>query len=81
MVQSSWETGLRQANVTGLQWSQVDLVRRCAWVHLDQTTARKVIAVPLSNAAVLVLWEQIGKHQSHVFSYRGKPIMHPNNGA
>src|SRR5262249_38598415 len=26
-------TGLRRANVTGLEWSQVDLVRRLAWVH------------------------------------------------
>ena len=81
MVQFSLETGLRQANVTGLQWSQVDLVRRCAWIHPDQAKARKAIAVPLSNTAVLVLREQIGKHETHVFSYRSKPVMQPNNGA
>ena len=32
MVRFSLETGLRQANVTGLQWSQIDLTRRCAWI-------------------------------------------------
>lgn len=81
MVRFSLETGLRQANVTGLQWSQVDLVRRCAWIHPDQAKARKAIAVPLSGAAVLVLREWIGKHQTHVFSFRSKPVMQPNNAA
>ena len=28
-------TGLRRRNVTDLQWSQVDLERRCAWMHPD----------------------------------------------
>lgn len=81
MVRFSLETGLRQANVTGLLWSQVDLARRCAWVHPDQAKARKAIAVPLSNAAVVVIREQLGQHPTHVFSYRGKPVSHPNNGA
>jgi integrase len=30
IVRFSLETGLRQANVAGLQWSQIDLTRRCA---------------------------------------------------
>ena len=81
MVRFSLETGLRQANVTGLQWSQVDLIRCCAWVHPDQAKARKAIAVPLSNVAVLVIRDQIGKHSTHVFSYRGKPVLQPNNSA
>ena len=42
-------TGLRRANVTGLQWSQVDLVRRLAWIHPDQAKARKAIPVPLKR--------------------------------
>jgi len=64
MVRFSLETGLRRANVTGLQWSQVDLVRRTAWIHPDQAKARKAIPVPLSNVAVLTLRKQIGKHQA-----------------
>ena len=48
----SLETGLRNANVTGLEWAQVELARRCAWIHPDQAKARRAIPVPLSQAAV-----------------------------
>jgi integrase len=74
MARFSLETGLRRANVTGLEWSQLDLVRRTAWIHPDQAKAKKAIVVPLSAAAVVVIREQIGIHKTHVFSYRGKPI-------
>jgi integrase len=67
-------TGLRRANVTGLQWSQVDLLRRLAWIHPDEAKARKAIAVPLNAEAVALISKQVGKHLSHVFSFRGKPI-------
>lgn len=71
---------MRRSNVTGLLWSQVDLTRRAAWVHADQAKARKAIAVPLSAAAVIVIREQIGKHSTHVFSYRGKPVRRQHQG-
>lgn len=67
-------TGLRRANVTGLQWSQVDLVQRVAWIHPDEAKARKAIAVPLNAEAVALISKQVGKHQTHVFSFRGRPI-------
>ena len=35
MARFSLETGLRRSNVTGLEWSQVDLARRTAWIHPD----------------------------------------------
>jgi integrase len=78
MVRFSLETGLRKANVTGLQWSQVDLARRTAWIHPDQAKARKAIAVPLSVAAVAVIREQLGKHATHVFSYKGHSVTQVN---
>jgi len=81
MARFSLETGLRRSNVTGLLWSQVDLTRRTAWVHADQAKARKAIAVPLSAAAVVVIREQIGKHSTHVFSFRGKPVRQVNTKA
>jgi len=81
MVQFSLETGLRRANVTGLEWSQVDLARRTAWIHPDQAKARKAIAVPLSAAAVVVLRGQIGKHSTRVFSFRGNPVRQVNTKA
>jgi len=67
-------TGLRAANVTDLQWTQVDLVRRLAWVHADQAKARKAIPVPLNAEAVVLIRKWLGKHPTHVFSFRGKPI-------
>ena len=81
MARFSLETGLRKSNVTGLQWSQVDLGRRCAWIHPDQAKSQKAIAIPLSAAAVIVLREQIGKHPVNVFSYRGNPIRQVNTKA
>lgn len=77
MARFSLETGLRRANVTGLEWSQVDLVRRTAWIHPDQAKARRAIAVPLSAGAVVVLREQLGKHQRFVFVYRRRGKLGP----
>lgn len=81
MARFSLETGLRRANVTGLDWSQVDLARRTAWVHPDQAKARKAIAVPLSATAVAVIRGQVGKHKTRVFSYKGKPVHQVNTKA
>lgn len=81
MARFSLETGLRQGNVRGLQWSQVDLARRTAWIHPDQAKARKAIAVPLSATAVVVLREQAGRHPRHVFTYQGKPVIQVNTKA
>lgn len=81
MVRFSLETGLRQANVTGLQWSQIDLTRRCAWIHPDQAKARRAIAVPLSKAAMVIIREQLGNHPVYVFSYQGKPVIQVNTKA
>lgn len=78
IVRFSLETGLRRSNVTGLLWSQVDLVRRMAWIHPDQAKARKAIPVPLSAVAVLTMRKQLGKHHTHVFSYKGNTITQVN---
>ena len=74
MATFSLATGLRAANVTGLEWSQVDEERKLAWVHPDQAKARKAIAVPLNAEALSLVLKQKGMHATHVFSYRGKPI-------
>jgi integrase len=67
-------TGLRQANILGLEWSQVDLVKRRAWIHPDQAKARKPIGVPLNAEAVEVIRRNLGKHDTFVFSRKGSPI-------
>jgi integrase len=81
MVRFSLDTGLRRSNVTGLESSQLELARLIAWIHPDQAKARKAIAVPLSAAAVVVIREQIGKHSTRVFSFRGKPVRQVNTKA
>lgn len=67
MARFALAKGLRQANVYGLEWSQVDLERRVAWVHPDQAKARKAIGVPLNEDAVAVIRGQLGKHLRRVF--------------
>ncbi len=81
MVRFSLSTGLRQRNVVNLQWNQVDLKRRIAWIHPDQTKARRGIAVPLNADAMVVLRHQQGKHPRNVFTYRGRPLKQVNSGA
>jgi integrase len=74
MVAFSLATGLRRSNVTGLLWSQVDLARQVAWIHADQAKARKAIPVPLNSEAVEIVTKQLGKHPTHVFTYKGNTI-------
>jgi integrase len=81
LVRFSLSTGLRQRNVTYLEWSQVDIRRRTAWIHPDQAKAKKAIPVPLSEDSIAVLNEQQGQNDKYVFTYKGKPIHQPNNWA
>ncbi len=79
MARFALETGLRRSNVTGLQWSQVDIVRRVAWIHPDQAKAKKAITVPLSETAIAVLLRQRAKKRApefadSVFVYHGRPV-------
>lgn len=72
-------TGLRRANLLNLEWSQVDLVNRRAWIHPDQAKARKPIGVPLNDEAVAAIRRWIGKHQTRVFARNGRTIESWNN--
>lgn len=71
-------TGLRMANITWLEWRQVDLGRRQAWIWADQSKTREAIAVPLNEDAVTVLREQWGSHSERVFAHQGKPFSQAN---
>lgn len=74
-------TGLRQRNVCRLEWSQIDLVRKIAWIHPDQAKAKKAIAVPLSGDALDVINSVKGEHEKYVFTYNGKPVWYVNTKA
>jgi integrase len=81
IVRFALATGLRQGNVTRLEWSQIDMQRRVAWIHADQAKSRKAIFVPLNEAATAVIRRQIGKHDERVFTYRGNPVGQVNTAA
>lgn len=66
-------TGLRQANVFWLEWAQVNLARRKAWVHADEAKSGAPIGIPLSDAAIAVLEQQSGRSDVWVF-----PMMNGN---
>lgn len=71
-------TGLRRANLLCLEWSQVDLANRRAWIHPDQAKARKPIGIPLNDDAIETIRRWIGKHERFVFIRNGNPI--PRDG-
>jgi integrase len=81
MARFTLATGLRESNVTGLQWSQIDMARQCAWIHADQAKGKKSIAVPLNNDACQIINAQSGKHNEYVFTYQNAPITRANNHA
>lgn|SRR3990167_201966 len=80
-VRFSLATGLREANVTHLEWSSIDLGRRVAWVQADHHKNKEPHQIPLNSQAMVVLRNQEGKHKDRVFTYRRKPIGHINNYA
>lgn len=67
-------TGLRASNVTELQWSDIDLVKRHAWIHPDQAKTKKAIPVPLNDIAIAVLQSRLGTHPKFVFTYQGRTV-------
>lgn len=67
MAEFTLATGLRENNVLRLEWQQVDLRRRVAWIHPDQAKGGQAIAVPLNDAAVAVLRERGAKKKGWVF--------------
>lgn len=81
MARFSLATGLRQQNVVQLEWNQVDLERRVAWIHADQAKAGKTIHIPLNADAVIVLREQAGQHPRWIFTYQGHGVGRANNCA
>jgi integrase len=74
MARFSLATGLRETNVCRLEWQQVDVDRRMAWIYGDQAKAGKSITIPLNAEAVCVLREQQGQHPRWVFPYAGRAV-------
>jgi len=81
MVRFALATGLRDTNVTGLEWSRVDMQRRVAWVESVDTKTEVPYHVPLNSEAVEVIRSCLGRHQRWVFTYKGKRVLRMNNTA
>jgi integrase len=74
-------TGLRQGNILGLTWDRVDLTRRIATIGHGDTKNGEALGVPLNDIAMKVLREERGKHDIHVFTFKGAPLRNANNRA
>lgn len=74
LAEFSLATGLRQHNASYLRWNQLDMARRVAWIHHDETKARRAISVPLNVSALDVLRRRLGRNPDYVFTYQGKPV-------
>lgn len=74
MAALSLATGLRQSNVFNLRWSQVDLSNRVIRIEGDEMKNKNEHVIPLSDIAVEVIRQQIGKHEDAVFTYLGRPV-------
>lgn len=60
-------TGLRQANVFQLKWSEVNLVQRYIRLPGVRMKNGKAFAVALNETATTVIRSQLGKHEEYVF--------------
>lgn len=80
MARFGVNTGLRQRNVSGLRWSQIDLDRKCAWIPGGKAKGGKPIPVPLNSEALGVL-EAIKGREGPVFTYKGEPVSQVNTKA
>ncbi|MES2414809.1 MAG: site-specific integrase [Pseudomonadota bacterium] len=81
MALFSVATGLRQANVTRLQWKQISFERAHLWVAGKDHKNGQAHAVPLNETALQVLRRRQGDHPVQVFTYEGNPIVQVNTKA
>lgn len=69
IVKFALSTGLRRANIVNLEWPQIDMQRRMAWVDPEESKSGRAIGVALNDTACKTLRDQIGQHNRWVFVY------------
>lgn len=67
-------TGMRQSNVLGLKWVQVDLQRRKATFPHEVMKNGLPFSCPLNETAATVIQRWVGKHDEYVFSNKGSQV-------
>ena len=66
-------TGLRSGEILKMEWSEVDLKRRVAWIPAEKSKSFSARTVPLNELAIRVIQERIGTHPKYVFTRNGAP--------
>lgn len=74
LVIFSLATGLRKSNVINLDWQQVDMNKKVAWVNAEHAKGKKTITIPLSTTALGVLSSLNPRDAGRVFVFNGEPI-------
>ena len=78
-VKIALATGLRHANVVGLEWRHIDLDKKVAWIKASSSKNARPIRVPLNDDAMEVLHRRHGANTMFVFvSCRGKRLTRAN---
>ncbi len=70
VVEFALATGLRRSNIINLEWQQIDMQRRVAWINPEESKSNRAIGVALNDIACRVLKKQIGNHHRWVFVYK-----------
>lgn len=81
MASFTLATGLRESNVTQLKWNEINLDKKHALIHADESKSKRSIPVPLNKQAIAILKAQLGKNPTYVFTYNGNPVTRCNNHA
>jgi integrase len=67
MAEFAVATGLRQANVLGLKWDDLNLLHKTATFKDKVMKNGEPFSIPLNQTAMAVLRRQMGDHQEYVF--------------
>ncbi|EJP1356624.1 tyrosine-type recombinase/integrase, partial [Salmonella enterica] len=51
VVEFALSTGLRRSNIINLEWQQIDMQRKVAWIHPEQSKSNHAIGVALNDTA------------------------------
>jgi integrase len=81
MVEFSLHTGLRQSNVMGLRWDQVDMRAKMVIVSAEDFKNGRDHSVPLNDIAIDIIMRNIGRNMEYVFTYQGRPVSQVNTKA
>ncbi len=60
VVEFALATGLRRSNIINLEWQQIDMQRRVAWINPEESKSNRAIGVALNDTACRVLKNKSG---------------------